>query len=73
MKVALELSCNTQLACEKCGGQDFRICMEADEATDEVSKTVANNVECSACHALYQVVLMRPDQVVPDAQVEGEV
>lgn len=57
-KLALERSCNTQLACD-CGSQNFRICMEADEETNEVSKTVANNVECSACHALYQVVLVR--------------
>jgi transcription elongation factor Elf1 len=58
--VALELSCNTQLACLQCGRQDFRICMEADEVTDEISKTLVNNVECSACHALYQVNLVVP-------------
>lgn len=60
MKVELELSCNTQLACTQCGGQDFRICMECDEETNELSKTVVNNVECSKCHGLYQVNLVRP-------------
>jgi transcription elongation factor Elf1 len=53
--IALELSCNTQLRCLECGQQNFRICMDADEETDEVSTTVVNNVECSNCHALYQV------------------
>lgn len=58
-KAALELSCNTQLACEVCGHQNFRICMDVNEATDETSKTLVNNVECAACHALYQVNLVR--------------
>lgn len=55
MKIELELSCNTQLACLQCGSQNFRICMDADEETNEVSSSAVNNVECSACHALYQV------------------
>lgn len=58
-RVALELSCNTQLRCTECEGQNFRICMDADETTDEVSTTLVNNVECSVCHALFQVVLLR--------------
>lgn len=57
-RIELEESCNTQLRC-KCGSQNFRICMDADEATDVVSDHYANNVECSACHVLYQVVLVR--------------
>ena len=58
--VALELSGNTQLRCIQCGCQNFRICMECNEDTDEISDAVANNVECSTCHALYQVNLVRP-------------
>lgn len=54
-KIKLELSCNTQLSCEKCLSQNFRICMEADEETDELSEVMINNVECSNCHALYQL------------------
>lgn len=66
-KIELELSCNTQLSCVKCGSQDFRICMECNEETDEISTTAANNVECSACHALYQVNLVRVADI-PAAQ-----
>lgn len=57
--IELKQSCNTQLRCVQCGAQNFRICMECDEATDEVSTIVANNVECSSCHALYQINLVR--------------
>lgn len=68
-KVELELSCNTQLVCTECGCQNFRICMDADEKTDEVSTTLVNNVECSACHALFQVNLVRSD---PDHPKVGD-
>ena len=47
-------SCNTALRCS-CGSQQFRIHMDCDDATDEVSSTVMNNVECQSCHALYQL------------------
>lgn len=66
--IALELSCNTQLRCAECGSQDFRLGMEADEDTNEISTSVANNVECSKCHALYQIkyfpALPPPDPAV---------
>jgi hypothetical protein len=58
-RVELELSCNTQLRCTECGCQNFRICMDCNEEANEMSATVVNNVECSACHALYQVNLVR--------------
>ncbi len=59
LRAELELSCNTQLSCEKCDGQNFRICMDVNEETNELSRTLVNNVECSNCHALYQVNLIR--------------
>lgn len=60
--IQLEPSCNTQLRCVECGNQNFRICMECNEETNETSETLANNVECSACHALYQVSLVKDDE-----------
>ena len=57
--IELEPSCNTQLRCTACGCQNFRICMECNEETNETSATIANNVECSDCHALYQINLVR--------------
>lgn len=59
MKVKLQRSCNTQLKCVECGHQNFRICMEVNEKTNRMSKRIVNNVECSSCHALYQVELIR--------------
>lgn len=55
-KIELVESCNTALQC-KCGAQSFRVFMEVDEATDELSHTLVNNLECAACHQLYQVRL----------------
>lgn len=68
--LALELSCDTALACERCQSQDFRIAMECDDDSGEISKTHANNVECSRCHALYQVNLVRPSSA--QRQVDHE-
>lgn len=67
-RIALELSCNTQLQCQRCPSQDFRICMEVDEETDEVSTSVVNNVECASCHALYQVRYFPPPADVTEGQ-----
>jgi len=54
-------SCNTALRCS-CGSQQFRIHMDCDDAADEVSSTVMNNVECQNCHALYQLAYSPADQ-----------
>jgi hypothetical protein len=56
----LELSCNTALRC-KCGSQSFRIFMEVDEDSNELSDKDANGVECDACHELFQIKLVRSD------------
>jgi hypothetical protein len=54
----LEESCNTALRC-KCGSQSFRIFMEVNEDTNELSATDANGVECDGCHELFQIKLVR--------------
>jgi len=57
-KLELEKSCNTALRCE-CGSQSFRIFMEVDDETNELSKSDANGVECDGCHELFQIKLVR--------------
>lgn len=56
MKIELEKSCNTALTCIKCSSQQFRIQMECDEETNEISTILVNNIECQMCHELYQVI-----------------
>jgi hypothetical protein len=62
-RLELEESCNTALRC-KCGSQSFRIFMEVDESSNELSAQDANGVECNGCHELFQIKLVRDDALV---------
>jgi hypothetical protein len=54
MKTVLIPTCDVALACE-CGSKSFRIFMETNEDTDEMSEVRINNVECDQCHKLFQL------------------